>query len=295
MKTKTFYLAIIIIATIMTSCSKYSGFKESDTGLFYKFHVQNDDAQKAELGDVMTVKMSYCIQKNDSMLFTSDSLPEPSKLMLMKPDYNGDISEGLAMMAVGDSASFIVSADSFYFKNVGLKTLPEFIKAGTMLKFNVKLISIQKKADYEKEMKLKQEKYAAMLEELKAKEPETIKEYIKENKITAKPSATGLYYIETTKGTGVKPVKGQTVTVNYTGKFLDGTIFDSSEGREPIKFVIGNNEVIPGWEEGILLMKAGGKAKFIIPSELAYSSRGAGGLIKPYTPLLFEVELVTVK
>ena len=83
--------------------------------------------------------------------------------------------------------------------------------------------------------------------------------------------------------------------MNYTGKFLDGTIFDSSAGSEPIDFVIGNNEVIPGWEEGILLMRAGGKAKFVIPSDLAYGSSGAGTLILPYTPLAFEVELVKIK
>jgi len=74
---------------------------------------------------------------------------------------------------------------------------------------------------------------------------------------------------------------------------LDGTVFDSSiERGEPFPFPLGQGQVIKGWDEGIAMMKKGGKALFIIPSSIAYGDRGAGDLIPPYTPLLFEVELV---
>jgi peptidylprolyl isomerase len=84
--------------------------------------------------------------------------------------------------------------------------------------------------------------------------------------------------------------------VHYTGRLLDGTKFDSSLDRnEPIEFKLGQGMVIKGWDEGIALLKVGGKALLIIPSNLAYGSRGAGGVIPPFSPLTFEVELVSVQ
>lgn len=285
-------LLIALAATMFAACSKYPGYDKTDTGLYYKFITENDDAKKPEIGDVVTIEMIYKLK--DSVIFSSKDMELPSRLQIVAPLYDGDIIEGITMMGLGDSASFMISADSFFVKNVGLKTLPEFIKTGDMLTFDVKLVSIQTKAEFEKEKALQQEKYNAMIEVRKTGEADSIKTYLAANKYTVKPTATGMYYIETIKGTGVKATTGSTVTVNYTGKFLNGTVFDSSVGKEPISFVLGNKEVIPGWEEGIALMKKGGKAVFVIPSNLAYGPNGAGGLILPYTPLTFDVELIDV-
>ncbi len=130
-------------------------------------------------------------------------------------------------------------------------------------------------------------------EELRQKEEAELQKYIDDNNITTQPEASGLYYIETKAGTGAQAVAGKTVSVHYTGKLLDGTVFDSSAGRNPIDFVLGVGQVIPGWDEGIALMKQGGKATLIIPSSLAYGSRGSGS-IPPYSTLVFDVELVYV-
>ena len=95
---------------------------------------------------------------------------------------------------------------------------------------------------------------------------------------------------------GAQAEAGKTVKVHYTGRLLDGTKFDSSLDRnDPIEFVLGKGMVIPGWDEGIALLKVGGKALLVIPSNLAYGSRGAGGVIPPFAPLTFEVELVSVQ
>ena len=107
---------------------------------------------------------------------------------------------------------------------------------------------------------------------------------------------SGLRYKIIQEGDGKKAAKGDMVSVHYKGQLLDGTVFDSSYKRkEPIDFTIGVGQVISGWDEGIQLLKVGDKARLVIPSNLAYGSQGAGGVIPPNAPLLFDVELVDIK
>lgn len=109
-------------------------------------------------------------------------------------------------------------------------------------------------------------------------------------------SETKLEYIEHEKGTGPAAETGDTVAVHYVGTLMDGTEFDNSHKRgEPIKFPLGQGRVIKGWDQGIAMMNVGDKATLIIPPELGYGSRGAGGAIPPNATLKFEVELVDVE
>ena len=107
---------------------------------------------------------------------------------------------------------------------------------------------------------------------------------------------SGLRYQILQKGDGKKAFKGAGVSVHYKGQLLDGTVFDSSYKRkEPIDFNVGLGQVIAGWDEGIQLLQVGDKARFVIPSNLAYGSAGAGGVIPPNATLIFDVELMAVK
>lgn len=107
---------------------------------------------------------------------------------------------------------------------------------------------------------------------------------------------SGLRYKILQNGNGKNAEKEKTVAVHYKGMLLDGTVFDSSYPRkEPIEFTLGVGQVIAGWDEGILLLKVGDKVRFVIPSDLAYGSRGAGGVIPPNATLIFDVELMHVK
>jgi len=106
---------------------------------------------------------------------------------------------------------------------------------------------------------------------------------------------SGLRYVDIRQGDGRKPKKGETVVVHYTGTLADGTKFDSSRDRDrPFSFQLGEGQVIPGWEEGISTMKVGGRRQLIIPPELGYGQRGAGGVIPPNATLIFDVELLDI-
>lgn len=113
------------------------------------------------------------------------------------------------------------------------------------------------------------------------------------NEITTQ---SGLKYIDQVVGTGAQPKVGQTAVVHYTGWLLDGKKFDSSKDRgQPFTFRVGRGEVIKGWDEGVASMKVGGKRTLIVPPDLGYGARGAGGLIPANATLKFEVELLDVK
>lgn len=120
---------------------------------------------------------------------------------------------------------------------------------------------------------------------------------------TAKPAeawittGSGLKYQDVVVGKGPQPQPGDAIEVNYTGKFLDGKVFDSSlnPGRTPFELHLGRGEVIPGWDEGLASMHVGGKRKLLIPPSLAYGAAGAGGVIPPNATLTFDVELLKIK
>jgi peptidylprolyl isomerase len=107
-------------------------------------------------------------------------------------------------------------------------------------------------------------------------------------------TASGLRYTDLEPGSGAEAVAGQTVTVNYRGSLTNGKEFDSSYGRGPFSFRLGGGQVIKGWDEGVAGMQVGGKRRLVIPPDLGYGSRGAGGVIPPDATLIFEVELLRV-
>lgn len=133
---------------------------------------------------------------------------------------------------------------------------------------------------------------ATQTEENKARGAEYLKSHAEKEGVQVTES--GLQYIVITEGDGIKPKASDEVTVHYRGTLIDGTEFDSSYSRDaPASFTL--NQVIPGWTEGVQLMSVGSKYLFVIPYELGYGERGAGGAIGPYETLIFEVELLEIK
>lgn len=285
---RSFYLVAmsLLVSVTAISCgqkSPFPGYTPTGTGLYYKEIVKGTgDALK--LNDVVKMKLAYYI--NDSLLFTTDNLPEPAYDLVRESVFQGDLYEGFRMMHVGDSMSFMINADSVFRKQFRAPIIPSFITPDAFLRWEVKV-----------EEAMTEEAFQQMrMEEMAAKQQkanEEFKAYLAANGITAQPQESGLVYVCTKKGKGPKPGYKQNVKVHYTGKLLDGTVFDSSVERgEPIDFQLGVGMVIPGWDEGIALMSKGEKGILYIPSELGYGPRQAGELIKPYSNLMFEVELV---
>ena len=289
----------ILMVGIMSACtenSPYPGYKKTATGLYYQFFSENKEAAQPQVGDLMD--LAICCTVNDTTFIVPNTV---NTMPLEAPLFAGDFYEGMAMMHKGDSASFIVNIDSTFIKWFHQPSLPEEFKSTDVMRFEVRMDDFYPESEYAARYAAKVKKdIDARIEKMKADHPEEtataaqqLTEYLNNNKIETLPTASGLYYVMTQEGNGEKPEVGQMVQVHYTGKLLDGTVFDSSiERGEPISIPIGVGQVIPGWDEGIMMMSKGEKGVLYIPYYLAYGDRQAGDKITPFSNLMFEVELV---
>lgn len=277
---------------IWALCMPFLGFSQQDqgyqqaaTGLKYQFF-KDEPGRVAAVDDIIKINFKM-ITAADSVL--RDTWQEAGANITKAPEpiFMGSPEEAFLMMSAGDSASFLVSADSLFEKAIR-QPMPSFIEKGSYLKFIIKMEDLYTLEEFEEMMN----KEAA---EMMEKEDASIQEYLESNDLVGVKEPSGLYYVQLTPASGVRAEPGQTVSVHYTGKLLDGTEFDSSLGRGPFDFELGQGEVIAGWDQGVALMSVGEKRLFIIPSGLGYGARGAGGAIPPNAILLFEIELLEVK
>jgi len=286
-----YILFSIILMSALSSCVKEENLKTTESGLRYIKYTDHS-GRKPHEGDYVTLNMIYKLE-NDSVLFDSRNAQVPMRYQLRKPPFKGAVEEGIMLLSESDSASFFVSADSL-FEKVFHKPMPDYIRQGSRLTFEIHLLKIQNAAEVETQIhKSIQERFIA--------EKKMLENYISENKIMQKPEKSGLYVIIISKTKGKIPKPGNKITVHYTGKFLTGEIFDEDDYNHPYTFELGKEKVLEGWEEAFTALREGEKATLIIPSELAYGENGKRSsvsgiyIVPPYTPLVYEVEVISVQ
>jgi FKBP-type peptidyl-prolyl cis-trans isomerase len=285
---KRFFLFGLISLSI--ACGRQSsdnpGFSKGKEGVYMKLHAFDDSKRKARYNDYITADIQY-LTLDDSLFFSGRR-----KLQLTRSDAHGSIEACFRMLAKGEKATFIISANEFFNKTLDSK-LPDFISPGSKMKIRLHIIDIQTPEEYAKE----KQAFLNWINDFGEYEKTILKQYLQEEKLDVKPTQSGLYYMVLREGKGETIEKGDTVVVNYEGRFLNGKFFDSTVRRkQPFQFVYGTEwQVVKGLEEAIGMMREGEKSLFILPSELAFGTEGSStGIIPPFTSLIFEVEIIRV-
>lgn len=276
---KLFSLSIVVLF-LTTACDRFK-VSETASGLKFQSHIKNNGL-KPKVGDIITF---HAVLKTslDSVLKDTYKEGSPMVMQLQTSTFKGSYEDGLAMMAVGDSATLFIPADSL-FRPQFQQQVPPGVLPGTDLRFILKMVKFQSKEEFQHEQN-----------ENKTNEPKIIADYVGKNLVGASKTASGIYFKKATITQGQSIAAGNEAVVHYTGKFFNGQVFDSSVPRgETFKFVVGAGMVIKGWDEALLLMKKGEKGIFVIPSNLAYGPDGMQGAIPPHSPLVFEIELVDI-
>ena len=286
-------------AALMASCSgdsRFPGFEKTETGIYYKTYKEGDAKSVLNEGDVIFIAQIMHTE-NDSLLFdsrTMDKSQGPYAVQIGKAMYPGDMFDALKLMHIGDSTTFCLKVSDMWNKGYK-KPIPPFLDSTSYLKYSIRIDSVYSKEKVDKIQKEQMAQQQEMMKKYQVMEDSLLKSYITTNKITVKPTQSGLLYIEKKKGKGVLVQAGDSVTVNYKGMFTDGNVFDSSEGHpEAFTFAAGKQMVIPAWDEALMKMCVGTKALIVCPSAIAYGPYGYGN-IPPFAPLVFEMELVAIK
>lgn len=296
--------SIIVLAfaalTFSVGCQK---FQESEGGMLYKV-VKDNGQDKIKEGDFVSFGAVIKTDADSVLLSTYDS-GQPSFMAVQAPMFKGDIMSAFLKIGSGDSAIFKLNIDSMEAHGM---PRPEEAK-GTHLVYEIKINHVIPKGELTDSAFHSQIETYIQGEQEKVKNAEeaNIKKYIEKNKLKVETTPSGLHYVIETEGKGPVAAVGDTVLVNYTGRFLHGKAFDTSNADvakeeklfderrpyEPIKIPAGLGNVIPGWDEALTLLPEGTKALIILPSKLAYGEQGAM-TIAPYTPLVFDIEIVDV-
>ena len=193
------------------------------------------------------------------------------------------MEEGLMNMRKGGKATLIIP----YNQALGEEG-NDLVPAFTPLRIDVELVNIESEEMVKKEEKENKEKAKLMAKQ-------QFDSYVIDNNLKDNLVFNGLTYTRLINGNGPRPVNGSNVKVHYIGKLIDGTVFDSSYDRnQPFEFVLGKGDVLPGWNLAVSLMSEGEKASFVMSEELAYRDYSLG-VIKPYSNLIYEIELIDVK
>lgn len=295
MKRKIFSALLLGAALGVNAQNNIEDFATSSDGVKYKIEKINQEGQRVKEGDLVIGRFS--IYYGDSLVYNGMNRPSAPVFPVVKQNhiFNGDLIDGLKLMHVGDITTFAFEKDTMVKYNTGV---PKDITAKYVF-YKVRVDSVTSLAEMEKAEREQAEQY-------RQKETSLIEDYLTKEGWN-KQKTDGIYVKHLQKGTGAKAKNGDKVKIHYIGQLLDGTYFDTSvesvakennlynaqRPYEPLEFKVGAGQMIRGFEAAARQLSKGGKAIVLIPSELAYGARDMG-IIKPYSPLLFTIELVDI-
>jgi FKBP-type peptidyl-prolyl cis-trans isomerase FkpA len=307
------YIIILGLSAIVFSACGQKDFVTTETGLEYA-KVRTGSGERPNDGEFLMMHVAY-YDANENKMFASADRGGALPLNYIDSVFtnNGSLEESFKLCEKGDSLILKIPAKTIFAESFK-RPLPDSIQAESIITVYLGVENIFTQEEFQtykaEQAQKAREKAEAASKEQVILDTKIIEDYLTENGIEALATEEGLRYVITQEGTGEKPANGNTVVVNYTGKLIDGTMFDSSveedakaggvysEGRDynkPFEFALGQGRVIKGWDIGIALLNKGAKATLYIPSSLGYGARGAGAKIGPNSILIFDVELVDYK
>ncbi len=280
--------AFLLIGLLVFGCqqSPYPGYSKVSDDVHYQLVKFGEATEKAKVNDYITADIVYQTL-DDSVFFKGRR-----KIRVESPETHGLINKCFMMLAEGEQANFIIPANDFFEKTLQTHK-PAFLENKEKMKVSIEILELQSSYDYLKE----KEAFLRWIEDFGDYEKVLLKQFIQEEDIEVEPYPSGVYHIRLAEGNGVEVEVGDTVTVHFEGKFLNGKFFDSTKRRnQPFQFVYGRKwQVIDGLEDAIGHMTEGEHALFIIPSDQGFGKTGSStGIVPPYTSTIFDVELIEV-
>ena len=288
---------LIVLSVFIFLFSCVDKEKTLDNGVKIKY-LKRGDGQQINDGEIVMLNLQYFDYDGNELLNKTGKDP----VVLQKDSswkVNGIIYEVIDNLENGDSIFFQLTTEQFFKNAPQAVEMPDSVK-NKLISFYCGVQDIMNQGEFEDFQREQYEKMQIEMEQNNEQQLsmdlELIENYLKENNIDATKAESGLHYVVIREGSGENAAPGDNVTVHYTGMLLNGEVFDSSYSRNmPIEFILGTGRVIKGWDEGISLIPIGASAKLVIPSDLAYGERGAGGVIPPNSTLIFEVELLKIE
>jgi peptidylprolyl isomerase len=273
---KSITLSLVVALGMLTACNKDGSMEKLASGSEYKL-VESKGKPKADTSKIVEFHLSMFNEK-DSLLGSSFKMQagKPFSMKVPGSPQKFSIEEALTLMGEGDSLQLFVPTDSI-FKGFMEGQRPAYLPKGSKLKFHFRMTKV------------------TTLAEINKKHETEIDDYAKKNNLEVTKTASGLRYVVTKPHTGELLKDGDSVSVHYTGKLLNGEVFDSSiPTGKPFELVVSETPVITAWPEALKLTGMGGKITILVPYYLGYGDRPSGP-IPAYGAMLFEMEIMKVK
>ena len=259
-----------------------------DSLIIVKLNRGNGDLPKP--GNIMKVYFTFQTLEGDTLL--DFNIGKPYELVFGDMALGQGFYEGLSLVSRGGDAEFVIPSSLAW----GSEGFQDAILPYTPFKLSLKVIDVMTSDEYEAEQKMIQEKESADNAKRLKEEPQRIAKYLKDNNINIEPKESGLYFIETFGGNGDSVQNGDMVSVHYSIYNVDNKLIESSyDYNQPIPFIYGENQMIPGIEEAVGYMKVGGKSRIIVPSQLGFGDIKIDENLPANSTLIIDLELVDLQ